>query len=141
MQKNTILGLLAVVLLLLLYVWNSQNLREWYPRDPILDKLKRDCMPVAPDTIKNIRLYEGSRAYTLNKQKIYLCLRREDGSYYSYNTLVYVFLHELSHAIYKGDSSDHNPSYQALFTQILDKAQKQGIFDPNIPVEDMYCAV
>lgn len=141
MNKQTTIGILAVILVILLFIWARENSKEWYSRDPILDRLKRDAMPIAPDVIKKIKLYEGSRAYTLNKERIYLCLRKQDGTYYSYNTLMYVFLHELSHAIYKGDSSDHNESYQQLFDQILDKAQKLGIFNPNETVEDAYCAL
>jgi len=34
------------------------------------------------DVLNEIELYRGEKSYTINKQKIYLCLRDENGEYY-----------------------------------------------------------
>lgn len=48
------------------------------------------------------------KAYTLNFEKIAICLRKKNGEFYDYNTLQFVFLHELSHiASLDREHSDH----------------------------------
>src|SRR4051812_26838742 len=60
---------------------------------------------------ETIPIREGSESFTLNKNSITLCLRDpKTNQYYSWNTLAYVALHELSHAITKQKESDvHGP--------------------------------
>jgi hypothetical protein len=104
--------------------------------DPVLHKLKHKCRDVHP-IIPKIELYEGNKSYTINKEKIYLCLKDKDGKYYNTNMLVYVFLHEVAHILC--DEVGHTEKFARIFDELLEKASKLGVYDFNIPIIDDYC--
>jgi hypothetical protein len=112
----------------------------WYfnrETDPILNRLKEHLAPVHSG-IKHAYLYEADKSYTINKDKIYMCLKDNKGEYYPFNMLVYVFLHEYAHAINKEDIG-HTPSFHDKFDKLLDIATEMKLYDPDIPVIDNYC--
>lgn len=53
--------------------------------------------------LDKISLYKGEKSYTINKQKVFLCLKDENGNYYPDMALIFVFLHE---ALKKFGASD-----------------------------------
>jgi hypothetical protein len=106
-------------------------------QDPILFKLKKLTSPLHPD-IKNLKLYKSDKSYTINKKKIYLCLKDENGKYYPTNQLVYVFLHEFAHYLNKEDIG-HTQTFHDIFEDLLKKAEEKGIYNPNIPMIENYC--
>jgi len=106
-------------------------------RDPILHKLRSLTSPLHPD-IKKLKLYEGEKSYTINKKKIYMCLKDQDGEYYPMNQLVYVFLHEFAHYINKEDVG-HTQTFHDIFEKLLKDAEEKGIYNPNIPMVENYC--
>ncbi len=85
----------------------------------ILDELYKIAKILEPGI--EFTLQQGNKAYTLDKKDIYLCLDniklRDD----SFNTLVYVFLHELSHVI--GDQCrQHDQCFRDIFRNVLERA-------------------
>jgi hypothetical protein len=86
------------------------EVKENYLRDdPMLDELLKAVRPVFETNEKytgnlsklndvkildKISLYRGNRSYTINKEKVYLCLKDEKDEYYNRNMLIYVLLHE-----------------------------------------------
>lgn len=89
------------------------------------------------DIMREISLLKGTKSYTINKEKIYLCLTDESGDYYNENLLVYVLLHEISHVISK--SIGHTEEFHTIFEELLKEAVKEGIFDPTKEIDQNYC--
>lgn len=118
--------------------WCIRTIREYNLQDdPMLCNLKQILDPIHPE-IKNLKLYRGKKSYTLNKDKIFLCLKDKNGQYYSINMLIYVFLHEFSHYLNKDDIG-HTPKFYQIYEDLLYKAEKLGIYDPSIPPIKNYC--
>lgn len=72
------------------YNTNNSSIRE------VIDLITSNYNPdllVENDPIYTI----GDKTYTINQKKIAICLRLKDGSFYDYNTLLFAFLHEISH--------------------------------------------
>lgn len=91
--------------------------------------------PVAND----LTLYSGDKSYTVNKEKMTLCLK-EPGTdkYYDDNTLRYVAIHELAHATNQADVG-HTPNFYREFDRLLELAAAKGLYNPNQPIPDNYC--
>lgn len=90
------------------------------------------------DIMDEIGLYKGDKSYSINKEKVFLCLKDNEGSYYSNNTLVYVLAHEISHCINK-ENIGHTQEFHDIFEEVLDLLTKEGIYFPSIPVPQDYC--
>lgn len=132
------LSICVAVILICLIIWimASQVLDYYDQSDPKLHQLKRELQDVHPE-MKHSKLYKGKKSYTINKDRIYLCLHDEHGKYYHDNMLKYVLLHEFAHKI-NGDIG-HTESWKAKFDEILKKAADLGVYDPTIePLHD-YC--
>jgi predicted metal-dependent hydrolase len=104
--------------------------------DPKLYEIKKITNNVH-SIISNVELYEDTKSYTINKEKIYLCLKDKNRKYYSDNMLVYVFLHEIAHILC--DEVGHTEKFRNIFQDLLDKATEMKIYNPSIPVIDDYC--
>ena len=83
-------------------------------------------------------MYKGDKSYTINKEKTFLCLYDKNGDYYPVNQLVYVLLHEISHALNTKDVG-HTDNFNKIFDELLDKATQQGVYNPSIPIIQDYC--
>lgn len=87
--------------------------------------------------VDKIKIREDKQSYTINKEKIYLCLTDETKNFYSNNMLVYVLLHEFAHTLCK--SVGHTPEFHEIFEQLLKEAIEKKLYDPDIPVDPEYC--
>ena len=126
------------VVLLCILVWtiNAQMSREKFEHDPLLDLIKKVTEPIHP-CIKDLEVYKSNTgAYTLNKKQIFLCLHDDDGNYYDLNSLIYIFIHEVSHFL--NLSIGHNSDFQKINIELLERAEKLGIYNPKIPVVSNY---
>jgi len=118
--------------------WVTYSIKERYLQDdPMLRKLKQTMTPLHPD-IKNIELYKGKKSYTINKEKIYLCLKDENDDYYPTNHLIYVYLHEVAHVLNKDDIG-HTEKFHKIFQELVEQAHNMGIYNASIPPIDNYC--
>jgi len=130
------LGLFFVVLIISYFC--LMNITEGFKKeDPKLQHLKSYIAQVRPDMIDRIVLLEDTKSYTINKKKIYMCLRDENGDYYHDNMLLFVVLHELAHVLC--DEIGHTDKFQQIFQVLLDDAVKLGIYDPEIEPVQNYC--
>ena len=84
-----------------------------------------------------VSIYKGDKSYTINKEKVYLCLTDENGEYYNMNSLLYVFLHEISHVLC--DEIGHTEKFHEIFEDVLKQASDLKIYDPSIPMISNYC--
>ena len=92
------------------------------------------------DIINDISFHKGNKSYTINKQKIYLCLRdKKTDDYYGDNMLIYVTLHEIAHVLC--DEIGHTEKFQEIFDSLLERATQMKIYNPNIPIITDYCQI
>jgi hypothetical protein len=87
--------------------------------------------------MKETDLYRGDKSYTINKERVYLCLKDEHNQYYPLNMLIYVLAHELSHVISR--SIGHTDEFHAIFEQLLVELTDAGIYDPSQEILTDYC--
>lgn len=127
----------AVSIAILAYLIYNQVHEYYLMDDPMLQHLKEILSPLDPE-ISNVKLFKGNKSYTINKERIYICLFDKNGDYYSENLLVYVCLHEISHFLNKKDVG-HTQAFHDKFEELLEKAAKAGIYDPSIPIDPDYC--
>ena len=130
------ISIACILIIIIIWIIVSQVTDHYDQQDPKLHQLKRDLDSVHPK-MKHIKLYKGKKSYTINKDKIYLCLHDQHGEYYDDNMLKYVLLHEFVHKI--NEDIGHTPKWKKKFEEILKKAADLGIYDPTIePIND-YC--
>ena len=128
----------ATLLIVGIIWWVTRCIKEHHLQDdPMLFKLKEIIEPLHPD-LKNLKLYKGNKSYTINKDKIYLCLEDENNEYYPTNFLIYVLLHEISHYLNKDDIG-HTEKFHKIFEDLIEKANNMGIYNSSIPPIDNYC--
>lgn len=151
---NTTLNTLLIILLFVFVSWVIYNqIQEHYSKDdPVLRNLLETVRPLFyqdnyylgslsslnnRNILDEITLYKGNKSYTINKEKVYICLKDEKDDYYPKNMLIYVFLHELSHVIC--DEIGHTDKFHRIFEDLLGKAIEKGIYNPSIPIITDYC--
>ena len=138
MKINWVAILLAIFLIIaLIWIIFSQIREHHLQDDPMLHRLRQVLEPIHP-VVKKLRLYKGDKSYTINKEKIFLCLKDKDDEYYSLNMMVYVCLHEIAHLLNTKDVG-HTEEFHRIFDELLKKATEMEIYNPSIPVIKNYC--
>jgi hypothetical protein len=154
MDKINLFGIVTALLLIIFIVCAIyKQIQEHYLQDdPELNKIRyilekffiehkiwEGCLsPLNQRDIMNeTNLYRGGKSYTINKSKIFICLKDEKGEYYPVNFLMYVVLHEKSHAIC--DEIGHTQKFHEIFQALLNEAAKAGIYNPEEPILQNYC--
>ena len=95
--------------------FNSKS--DW---EPPLDMLnKRHVMD-------EVKLYRGEKSYTINKEKIFLCMKDRKGQYYSNNILIYVLGHEIAHSLC--DEVGHTEKFHIIFEALLEQLTNAEIY-------------
>ncbi len=129
------LGLL--LLGLVCYMVYNQIIEYHLQDDPMLHILKEILKPLHP-IVSKLQIYKGNKSYTINKQKIFICLKDENGDYYPINMLLHVLIHEIAHILNTKDIG-HTPEFHRIFDELLEKATGLGIYNPSIPLIQNYC--
>lgn len=125
---------LAFVALLAGMVWRYKE--RYQPRDPILYDIRDNLAKLSPEA-RRLEFFQDDKSYTINKQRIHLCLKDERQQYYPMNMLMYVAIHELAHVLC--DEIGHTPKFHDIFSTLLRRATELDIYDPNIPILQNYC--
>jgi len=137
MCKDICCIVLLVFLILILINVVRTRVTEYYEQmDPMLVRIRETLLPLHP-CVANLKFYEGKKSYTINKKKVYLCLKDDDGEYYNFNMLIYVSIHELSHVIC--DEIGHTAKFHRIFRDLLELAEQKNIYDSSIPIVKNYC--
>ena len=89
------------------------------------------------DIMNEISIYKGEKSYTINKHKVFLCLRDENNDYYDDMMLLYVLLHEISHVLC--NSIGHTEEFNDIFQALLDEASIMGIYNKEFEIIQNYC--
>ena len=161
MKNTNWLAIVVAILLIILVVWAIvSQVREHHQQDdPKLKELRKLLEPFFDNNkpskggkkewaghlsklnhenpLDKISLYKGKKSYTINKEKVFLCLKDEKGDYYNTNLLMYVTLHEISHVIC--ESIGHTQEFHDIFEALLGAAAAEGIYNPNLPIDPEYC--
>jgi len=127
--------LLICLCVVFLYVYNT-HLEFFSTQDPVLNALQRQLAVLHP-RFQNVELYVGNKSYTINKQKVFICLKDKHGRYYPRNMLCYVVLHEYAHMLCT--EIGHTEKFAQVFEELLRQAAKRGLYDPRIPPLTDYC--
>ena len=138
-MKNWILvAIFAAILLVILILFFCKNVYEDYvaSKDPKLKELVEKLKIVNP-VVDKLKFRTARKSYTVNKKKIYLCMKDEHNEYYNDNTLIYVLLHELAHVLC--DEIGHTKKFESIFKSLLVEAEAKNIYNPNIPISYEYC--
>lgn len=144
--------IITVVAVLVIYI-TTQVMEEFNLQDdPILPELKSKISPLFSkdvkysgildvinkrDILNEVGLYKGNKSYTINKEKIFLCLKDKNEEYYDTNMLIYVLLHEISHALC--DEIGHTKKFNDIFNALLKEAVKKDIYDDTKEIIQDYC--
>jgi Zn-dependent peptidase ImmA (M78 family) len=148
--------MLLIILILVGYIVYDQINEHFNDRDPKLNELKNKLEILISskeksgskwtgnlqslnnrDILNEIKLYVGSKSYTINKTRIYMCLKDSNDNYYDDNSLIFVLLHELAHVICK--SIGHTDEFHNIFNDLLVEAEKVKIYNSKIPMIKNYC--
>ena len=98
--------------------------------DPIITRLKTEVSKVYPP-IRWVKILEGKKSYTQDKEKIFLQLNDERGNPLPFNRLVYILLHELAHLISREEDSSHtSEEFRSNFSLLLNRAIEKGVYTP-----------
>jgi hypothetical protein len=127
---------MVFLIFILINVVRSRVTEYYEQMDPMLIRIKETLVPLHP-CVQNLKFYEGKKSYTINKKKIYLCLKDENNEYYEFNMLMYVAIHELSHVVC--DEIGHTQKFHRIFREMLELAEQKNIYDSSIPIIKNYC--
>lgn len=130
-----------LVIYLLFNVFVNKKREYIQSTDPMLIKLQEDVRKLDP-RIKDLEFFSSDESYTEDKKKIFICMKDEKGEYYDYNMLMYVTIHEITHALTNVIDIYHvTPQFKNTFESLLSKAYKLGIYDPEKPLYKHYCGL
>lgn len=129
--------LISTVLIAFALYFTIYRIYEYFlQQDPMLVSLKLILRQLHP-IVDKLTFLEANRSYTVNKRKIYLCLRDEKKQYYPMNMLIYVSIHELAHVLC--NEIGHTDKFHSIFQNLLDKAIQLKLYDPSQPILTNYC--
>ena len=132
MNNRPILIILLIAFILAI-MYSSETFTA---QDPVLNELKEQLAELHPK-FKNVNIYAGNKSETINKNRVYICLKDDKGRYYSRNMLCYVILHEYAHLLC--DELNHTDKFGQIFESLLSKAAEKGLYNPHIPPIQNYC--
>lgn len=132
MALKILLIVIIVGCLVFYYNWVENQLKN----DPLIIRLKHKLLPVFPE-IANTVVLKGTKSATYRKYKIQLCTEDKNGNVYDDNMLTYVFLHELAHCL--NNEIGHGPKFHSIFKQLLNRAEKNNLYNSSVPLVSNYC--
>lgn len=128
--------LLTIILLIILLIVQNGGYEQFVQTDEDTDKIKYMktlLKGIVPDCYLDLPVVSSSESYTFKKKKIFLCIKHFD-----YNTLLYVYLHELAHAMTPPESDPHSSTWRKNFDELLAIASKAGIYDSKVGIDNKY---
>lgn len=133
--------LLISLVIVFIICFYTLNYKKKVNQDPLLKKIKYDVSQL-DSRLSKVLFFSSDESYTEDKNKIFLCLKDVDGKYYDYNMLIYVAIHECSHALTDVIDVEHtSPQFKGMFENLLTKAYHLKIYDPNKSLVTNYCGI
>ena len=131
----TIVSITIIISTPSVYEWFTVHDKQDYE---VIQRLHNIARLIFPEVDDIIIVPNGDQTFTVNKNKIHLCLKNKDGTYYSDNMLLFALIHELAHVNNKFNVG-HTEEWHAIFNHMLSIAHDEGIIDLNEPLPDEYC--
>jgi predicted metal-dependent hydrolase len=128
-------GIFILIVGLIFYLISKQARENYSQYNPIIQTLKDEILTCFPELI-HLQVYEGNKSYTINKEKIYLCIRDKYNNYYNKNVLMYVLLHEIAHTLCT--DVGHTPQFKEIFEILLQRAKEANIYS-HVEIPKDYC--
>lgn len=139
----------ALVLLLLaciVSIQSSDGVEHFFQERPsrhgtaedgeMLRAIQQRLVQVHP-AAADMHFFADDKSYTINKKRIYLCLKDLEGVYYDQNMLMYVALHELAHCLC--EEVGHTRRFHEVFSVLLHRAHDVGVYDRFVSPIPQYC--
>ena len=100
----------------------------------MFDRLKKDLQKLYPHIDKldlnGLVSCIPEDSYTENKTHVSICLRSKEGTYYPYEKLLKIGIHELAHVMSKEYDPDHKtPEFINNYASLMNKARELGYRD------------
>jgi len=134
--------ILIAILVYIAYTKTKRKTNIQIYDDPMLTRIYNDLKQIVPDIDKlDIRLYGANDTLTENKKNIYLCLKNRNGTYYDYNTLLYIAIHELAHVLNDeyDTTNNHGDKFNEINNLLLKRAESLNLIDVNKPINYDMC--
>lgn len=143
---NILIIIIVIFITLLLIFWTTRNYERFCETEECqadvdtIKHLKNVLKNIAPE-VTNYDIKPGTESVTINKEKIFICLRDPDnGQMYPFDILLYVTLHELAHVLSKTYSTKtHNLEFRNNFDKLLKRAYEKNFLPVNVTIPDNYC--
>jgi len=134
--------ILIAILVYIAYTKTKRKTNIQIYDDPMLTRIYNDLKQIVPDIDKlDIRLYGANDTLTENKKNIYLCLKNRNRTYYDYNTLLYIAIHELAHVLNDeyDTTNNHGDKFNEINNLLLKRAESLNLIDVNKPINYDMC--
>ena len=128
-------GIFILIIGIIFYLVSKQARENYSQYNPMIQTLKEDILSCFPELI-HLQVYEGNKSYTINKEKIYLCIRDKNGNYYDKNILMYVLIHEIAHTLCT--DIGHTQQFKDIFDILLQRAKDANIYS-HVEIPKDYC--
>ena len=133
------ISILVCLLLLVASVCVMQSHPKECFIEPMLEKLRQDLIKL-DNGASRLQFFSGDESYTEDKERVYLCMKDENGKYYSYNTLIAVGIHELAHALSPVIDPEHtSKEFNEKHEELRKRAEEMGLLNVDDPVPHGYC--
>jgi len=115
-----------------------KHMQQKYPGDVRVQRIAQRFDPAA---VSEGSSHSGYTSYSVNKQRVVLCLRQTDDTFAAPNVVMYVALHELAHL--STDTIGHGADFWTNFKFILKEAIEIGIYQKQDFASDpqQYCGI
>jgi len=128
-------GIFVLIVGIIFYLVSKQARENYSQYNPIIKTLKQEILSCFPELV-HLQVFEDNKSYTINKEKIYLCIRDRYGQYYEKNILMYVLLHEIAHTLCT--DVGHTEQFKEIFNILLQRATDAGIYK-HVEIPTDYC--
>lgn len=139
-RNITSFGIISLIIFIfilgiIIYLIAKQTTENYSQYNPTIQTLKTEILKCFPE-LTNLQIYEGDKSYTVNKEKIYLCIKDKNRKTYDKNILMYVLLHEIAHTLC--NEVGHTQQFKDIFNVLLKRAELCNIYTP-VEIPKDYC--
>ncbi len=128
-------SIFILIIGIIFYLVSKQARENYSQYNPMIQTLKEQILVCFPELV-HLQVYEGNKSYTINKEKIYLCIRDKYGKYYDKNILMYVLIHEIAHTLCT--DVGHTSQFKEIFDILLQRATDANIYS-HVDIPKDYC--
>lgn len=136
MKSNVVIVIVTVLITLRIIDVIESKIQQ----HKAINQIKNAILPL-DSRLQNVTFKSGKESKTIDKRIITLCLKDSTTQeFYKWNDIIFIALHEASHAISSTHDPDHTShEFRDNFEILLRKAEVSGIYDPKQEFTQIYC--